>query len=259
MSGDGVRLTLVRNATLRLELAGRTLLVDPCLAPKDSMDPFAGGARNPTVDLPMPAADVVAGIDAVFVSHLHPDHWDAAAAEVLPRDVPVLAPAEVAAGLGEQGFTRVTVLEAGHDWHGVRLVRTDGRHGHGAIAEAMGRVSGLVLVPPDGPGVYWAGDTVWCDAVERAIAEHAPGVIVTHSGGATLPGHEDDPIIMDVPETLRTCAAAPEATIVAVHLEALDHCPVTRAGLRRAAEAAGVGGLRLRIPADGETVLLGTG
>ncbi len=257
MSGGSVRLTLIRNATIRLEIAGRTLLVDPCLAPRGSMDPFAGGPRNPTVDLPMPAADVVAGADAVFVSHLHPDHWDAAAAETLARDVPVIAPAEVAAALGEQGFTRVTVLEDEHDWDGLRLVRTDGRHGHGAVAEAMGRVSGLVLAAPGTPTVYWAGDTVWCDAVERAIAAHVPDVIVTHSGGATLPGHEDDSIIMDVPETLRTCAAAPEATVVAVHLEALDHCPVTRDALRRAAEAAGVGALRLRIPDDGETVTVG--
>jgi hypothetical protein len=52
---------------------------------------------------------------------------------------------------------------------------------------------------------------------------------------------------------IETARAAPRATVVAVHLEALNHCPVTRAELRAAVDAAGVGA-RVAIPADGETL-----
>lgn len=41
--------------------------------------------------------------------------------------------------------------------------------------------------------------------------------------------------------------------VIANHLEALSHCPVTRNDLKRAAAQAGVE-TRLRIPADGETL-----
>ena len=61
---------------------------------------------------------------------------------------------------------------------------------------------------------------------------------------------------MDAEETLAVVRAAPEAVVVAIHLEALDHCPVRREDLRRHADAAGIAPSRLRIPADGETIRL---
>jgi L-ascorbate metabolism protein UlaG (beta-lactamase superfamily) len=61
--GADRRLTLVRSATLILELEGRRLLVDPMLDDVGSR-PAVGNTdndrRNPLVALPFPAADVVA-------------------------------------------------------------------------------------------------------------------------------------------------------------------------------------------------------
>jgi L-ascorbate metabolism protein UlaG (beta-lactamase superfamily) len=93
-----------------------------------------------------------------------------------------------------------------------------------------------------------------CDAVREAIVEHHPDVIVTHSGGASAGGTT---IIMEVEDTLEIARLAPSATVVAVHLEAVAHAPVTRAALRAAADRAGIEPSRLRIPADGETISLG--
>jgi L-ascorbate metabolism protein UlaG (beta-lactamase superfamily) len=58
-----MNVTLVRNATLVLELSGRRLLVDPMLDPAGARPPIeqtANPVRNPTVELPWPAEDVVA-------------------------------------------------------------------------------------------------------------------------------------------------------------------------------------------------------
>jgi L-ascorbate metabolism protein UlaG (beta-lactamase superfamily) len=244
--------TLLRNATLRLEYAGRTILVDPFLAEAGSMDPFAGGPRNPTAPLPVSPAEAVAGIDAFIVSHEHPDHWDPAAAAAIPKDTPAFCQPGVEGRLALDGFTNVTPIEEHHAWDGLRLTRTGGHHGRGEIETAMGPVSGFVFAADDEPTVYWAGDTVWCDEVDEAIAVHDPDVVITHSGGATIPGH--DPIIMGVSDTLRVIEAAPGATVIAVHLESLDHCPVTRGELREAAKKAGVAPGRLLIPFDGELV-----
>ena len=61
---------------------------------------------------------------------------------------------------------------------------------------------------------------------------------------------------MDIADTLEVARLAPAATVVAVHLEAVAHAPVTRAALRAAAETAGIDASRLRIPYDGEVIVL---
>ena len=87
-----MRLTLVRNATVILELDGRRILVDPMLDDAGARPPVADTANpvpNPTVPLPFPAEEVVRSVDAVLVTHRHRDHLDGRAEALLPRDVPV--------------------------------------------------------------------------------------------------------------------------------------------------------------------------
>jgi L-ascorbate metabolism protein UlaG (beta-lactamase superfamily) len=250
-----MELTLVRSATLRLRLGGRQLLVDPMLNPAGAVGPIPGTPDprpNPLVDLPFAAADVVDGIDAVLVSHLHNDHLDATAVELLiGRSLPVVCQPGDEDALHERGFADVRPLDAGIDLGGVGVARTDGRHGTGEIGAKMGRVSGFVLGAPGEPVLYVAGDTIWCDEVARALAEHAPDVVVVNAGGARF--LEGDPIIMDAGDVVEVARAAPRATIVAVHMEALNHCVLSRSELRAAVDAAGVGG-RVVIPSDGETL-----
>ena len=91
-----MRITLVRNATLIVELAGKRILVDPMLDDAGVRPPIEGTAnpvRNPTVPLPFPAEDVVAGIDAVIVTHRHRDHLDARAEQLLAARRARLLPA----------------------------------------------------------------------------------------------------------------------------------------------------------------------
>ena len=64
------------------------------------------------------------------------------------------------------------------------------------------------------------------------------------------------PIIMDAAQTLALAEAFPHATVIATHMEALDHCTVSRAALRKAAKERGIDSERLRIPADGETLVI---
>jgi xanthine/CO dehydrogenase XdhC/CoxF family maturation factor len=149
----------------------------------------------------------------------------------------------------------VTAVEERLAWRNLVISRTGGRHGSGAILERMGEVAGFVIEADDEPTLYWVGDSIWCQEVAAIGAERSPQVIVTHSGGATLPGTA--PIIMDISDTLRLAEDAGTATVVAVHLEALDHCTVDRLALRQAADKAGINRQRLLLPADGETLHFG--
>jgi hypothetical protein len=58
---------------------------------------------------------------------------------------------------------------------------------------------------------------------------------------------------MTAGDVIRVCRAAPQAHVVAVHMEAINHCLLTRAELAKQAESAGV---RVVIPDDGEEVSL---
>jgi L-ascorbate metabolism protein UlaG (beta-lactamase superfamily) len=114
----------------------------------------------------------------------------------------------------------------------------------------MGRASGFVFQAEHEPTVYWAGDTIWFDGVAEAIDRFRPQIIVTHSCGAVWDG--DVLIVMDPAQTVQVCRAAPNSTVVAVHMDSLDHATASRADLRQFASAQGIQPQQLLIPADGE-------
>jgi L-ascorbate metabolism protein UlaG (beta-lactamase superfamily) len=91
-----VKLTLIRSATLRVEIAGASLLVDPQLDPAGARDAVPNTPKprpTPLVDLPEPAEAVLAGADAVLVTHLHRDHFDETARALLEHSLPLFCPA----------------------------------------------------------------------------------------------------------------------------------------------------------------------
>lgn len=252
-----MRMTLVRHATLRIEIGGHLLLVDPMLDAQAARGPVRGTPNerpNPLVPLPVGLDEVVAGVDAVLLTHTHVDHLDAAGVTAVPAHVAWFCQPEDHAEIMELGFASARPVPAGEtvEWEGLHLTRTGGRHGREeAAVQALGPVSGFVVSADGEPTVYVAGDTVWCPEVEEAIAAHAPDWIVVNAGGARFV--HGDSITMESGDVVAMAQAAPDAQVVAVHMEAINHCLETRADLRAAASAAGVGD-RVHVPADGESV-----
>ncbi len=247
-----MRLQLIRNATLRLTYHGQLILIDPYFAPKHTLPAYADKSLNPLVDLPMPPAEIVAGVQAIIVSHLHTDHFDSVAMKLLPKDLPLFCQPGNDTAIREAGFGDVRVITEQMVWNGITITRTEGQHGDLETARLMGTVSGFGFEAEDEPTLYWTGDTIWYAPVERVIADKQPAVIVTHSCGATWKGSA--PIVMDAEQTAAVCAFAPRSRVVAAHMEALDHATVSREDLRQFAEARGISAQQLLIPADGETI-----
>lgn len=253
-----MQIQLVRSATVRVSMAGMVLLIDPWLAAKGEGRSYAGDVRSPLVDLPMSVEAVVEGVDAVLVSHLHSDHFDAAAVEAIPRGMPVLAPVRDVAGLRALGVVGVVPVEDSKAVGPVQIALTPGRHGPDEVLEAMGEVSGFLLRAPGEPSVYWVGDSILCEEVREVIRRERPEVVVMHACGADWQGI--GPLVMDVPMVIDTLRLSGSAMVVATHLDAVDHATVARADLELA--AAGLDPLerrRLRIPADGETLAFPAG
>lgn len=252
-------ITHVRNATMLIETAGMRLLVDPMLGAKGSFGPaptiVENKSRSPLVDLKTPLADLL-DVDAVIVTHCHPDHWDEAAASLLPRELPIIVQNETdAQRLGDLGFTNAIVMTSPVTLGQITVTRTAGQHGSDEFMAAnpeMGSVSGFVLNVPGEPSLYVAGDTVWHHGVVAALKEHRPDVVVLNTGEALWV--EGDAIIMGAEDVLRVHETLPEAQVIAVHMEALNHCVVTRAQVRALAAEHGISHL-VHVPADGEKLV----
>ena len=251
-----MRLRLIRHATLIVDVAGRRVLVDPMLDPQGRREPVLNSRpvrRNPLCDLPEPAEVVVSGIDGVLITHLHVDHLDDTAVDLVPKDVPVLCQPSDEGVLRDRGFSDVRPIADRADWGDISVVRTDGRHGTGEIGESLAPVSGFVLAAPDEPTIYVAGDTVFCDEVAAALDEHNPDVVVVNAGGARFV--HGDPITMTADDVVAVARHAPDATVVAVHMEATNHCRETRADLHQRLHDEGLDG-RVIVPEDGAAVPL---
>lgn len=260
-----MKITQLRNATIVLELGseGRsmTVLVDPMLADEGTLPSLkyfgAPRRRNPIVPLPVEANEVLGRVTHALITHCqrgHFDHLDHAGKRFLrDRKIPVVCTAHDTAYLATRGLLVSPLSEAGRQpfFHG-HITPIPCVHGDGIVGRLMEHGSGYLIELPDEPSVYVAGDTLLTDDVARCLRELRPDVAILPAGGARLDlGGE---IIMNGDDVVRACALT-NGIVVANHLEALDHCPTTRDGLRDAANRAGVGA-RLRIPGDGETIEL---
>ncbi|HET9839732.1 MAG TPA: MBL fold metallo-hydrolase [Candidatus Angelobacter sp.] len=247
-----MRLQLVRHATLLLDYAGMRILVDPMLSDAGAMAAIQNSPQprpNPLVGLPLPVEQVLDGVQLVLVTHTHRDHWDDAAIQLVPKDLPLLCQPEDLKKMEAVHFVNASAVHDVRYWSHVCITRTPAQHGTGEIARAMAPSSGYVLSSAGEPTLYIAGDTIWYDQVAETIKEHNPQVIVANAGAAQF--LHGDPITMTAGDVVRVCRAAPQAQVVAVHMEAINHCLLTRAALAREAGQAGV---RVEIPDDGGAV-----
>lgn len=252
-----MQLRLLRHATSVLWVNGVRILIDPMLSRAGTMDPVQDAAdqrRIPLVELPLDEGELlrlIARLSGVLVTHLHRDHFDSRAAEILPKTLPIFCQPPDAERLAQLGFQTVVPIEVEHEWRGIRFARTGGRHGTGEVGERMGAVSGFVLRIPGEPSLYLAGDTVWCAEVEASIAGLWPDVIVVNAGAAQF--GSGGPVTMTAADVVRVCRAAPHATVVAVHMGALSHCALSRVDLGSALDQADVLS-QVWIPANGESL-----
>ena len=249
-----MRLRLIRHATLLVEYNGHTILVDPMLddaGARPAIQNSPNPRNNPLVPLPMPPGELVKGVEAVLITHSHSDHWDSTAGQVIAKDLPLFGQIEDKVKLGGLGFTAFHPVQSSVTWNGIEITRTGGQHGTGELGKKMAPVSGFVLRAAGEPALYIAGDTIWCAEVEAALTKFKPNITVVNAGGARF--LQGDPITMTPDDVISVCRNSPDMQVVAVHMEAINHCLVTRADLAFQLEAERVID-QVAIPGDGDWV-----
>ncbi|MEH7627396.1 MBL fold metallo-hydrolase [Bacillus subtilis] len=245
----------IRNATLVVEYAGKKFLIDPMLAEKGAYPPFPNAPRqdqnNPLVELPTSVDNIIKDIDAVIVTHLHYDHWDEAAKEVLPKDIKLFSQNEEdVTEIRNAGFKNVEVLTKDTAFEGIQLIKTKGEHGRGEILKLAGLVCGVVFKHQSEKTLYVAGDTAWYDAVQEEIDTHQPEIIVVNGGDNQF--YEGGSLIMGKEDIYETYKAAPKAKIIVSHMEAVNHWGLSKEELKSFINEKGIASDVL-VPEDGES------
>src|SRR6185436_1444678 len=118
---DRFRLTYVGHATLLIELDGLRILTDPVLGPR------LGRLRRLG---PAPDTDALGPIDAVLITHAHPDHFDRASLGRLAGDPLLVVPRGLGSAAAVIGRTvREVAANERLDLGGVRIRALPARHG----------------------------------------------------------------------------------------------------------------------------------
>ncbi|MCW2531513.1 MAG: Zn-dependent hydrolase of the beta-lactamase fold-like protein [Blastococcus sp.] len=196
------------HSTVRVEMAGRTVLTDPLLT--DTV-----GLLRRVVPLPDPAT--WAGVDVVLISHLHGDHLHLPSLRTLGPDVRIVVPRGAGAWLRGRGFPRVDELSAGEAISdgalritAVRAEHSGHRWGprltHGPSTESLG-----YLLEGGGSTVYASGDTALFQGMS-VLAERAVDVALlpVWGWGPDLgPGHLDPVSAADAVALIRPQIVVP--------------------------------------------------
>ncbi|GEO04450.1 hypothetical protein AAE02nite_21140 [Adhaeribacter aerolatus] len=255
----------IRNATVVLNYAGKKLLIDPMFAEKGRYPGFPGTANshlsNPLVDMPVKPESLL-DVDAVLVSHLHPDHWDEVAVQTLPKDIKILAQNEDDAQvIQSQGFTNVEALGTDANFEGLNFKKTYCQHGTDVaysipeLAEVLGKASGFYFNAEGEKSIYFLGDTIWIDEVESNLKTWQPDVVVVNAGNASFENEALGAVIMGKNDILKINRILPNATIIAIHMETVNHSILSRKELSDFVTDQGIQD-KVIIPQDGQVISL---
>lgn len=133
-------------------------------------------------------------------------------------------------------------------WEGIIIDRVKCHHGGLLLRHIMGSVSGFVIKCSGEPSLYIAGDTIWCSHVKNALLKYNPEIIMLNAGAAQLPIGRS--ITMGTSDILEVCKSAPNSRVIAVHMDSINHCLLSRLELQEYLKMMPL--LKLSIPDDGE-------
>lgn len=247
---------LIRNATMVLNYGGHKILVDPMFSPKGGLVSIAGKEKSPLVDLPIPISEIVRDVDLVLVTHNHLDHFDGEAIKNLDKKIKLIHQPADHDAIQKLGFKNAETINKEITWKDIKITRTIAEHGTGRVLKMMGEVSGFVLQAKNQPTIYIVGDAVWTEEIYQNIRKYDPDYIIVNTGGAKMPGFEATPIIMDEKQAIALVQESGKAKVIAIHMDAIDHCYTTREILKKEAVKFDISSQKLLIPSDGEVIEL---
>jgi L-ascorbate metabolism protein UlaG (beta-lactamase superfamily) len=247
----------IRNACMIIHYKAHRILVDPCLNPKGSLPPYTLFRKrpklNPIVDLPPNSESMLSQITSGLITHCrygHFDHLDKSGIRLLARKhVPVYCNYPDEPYLKRRHINTIPLhINQRSEFLTGSITAFPTAHGHGLAGMLMRSGAGYFIELAGDKTIYINGDTVMTQTVSHVLNDLQPDISILNAGTAILDFGR--PILMPINEQLDFMRAAP-GIVIAVHLEAFNHCLTNRDMLKNAVSKAGLSG-KVIIPADGE-------
>ncbi|MGO9215899.1 MAG: MBL fold metallo-hydrolase [Syntrophales bacterium] len=251
----------IRNACMIIHYNTHRILVDPCLNPKGSLPPYTLFRKkpklNPIVDLPPNSESMLSQITYGLITHCrygHFDHLDKSGIRLLAqKHVPVYCNYPDEPYLKRRRINTIPLnINQKSEFLTGSITAFPTAHGHGFAGMLMRHGAGYFIELVGDKTIYISGDTVMTQTVSHVLKDLQPDISILNAGTAILDFGR--PILMPINEQLDFIRAAP-GIVIAVHLEAFNHCLTNRDMLRDAVSKAGLSG-KVMIPADGELMEL---
>jgi len=250
----------LRNATLIIESGNHFILVDPMLGEKGTNGPLAfirhKARRNPLVSLPENSNELLEKVTHCLITHCQRKHFDHLDVEgvlfLVKNKIPVTCNSKDASYLKKRNINVQNIL---YPWKSDSFLEGNittipAKHGYGWIHRLMANGVGFFIELPNSPTIYISGDTVYTNDVDKALSKFKPTISIIASGAASL--DIGKPILMTLKDIVKFIQNSP-GKVIANHLEALNHCPTTREGLKEELKKQNLLS-KVFIPYDGETL-----
>jgi len=251
----------LRNATLIIESGNHFILVDPMLGKRGTNMPLTfvkyKAKRNPTVNLPENAVDLLKKVTHCLITHCQKKHFDHldkdGEAFLIKNNIPVSCNIKDEKYLKQKN---IDIVQSFTLWNSApflngKITTVPAKHGYDFMHKFMANGVGYFIELPNEPTLYISGDTVYTSDVKTALTKFKPDITVVASGTASL--DLGKPILMTIDDIVRFVKDSPKK-VIANHLESLNHCSTTRKQLKEVFEKENLSS-KVFIPDDGESLI----
>ena len=251
----------IRNACMVIHSHEHRILVDPCLNPKGSLPPYTLFRKrpqfNPIVDLPPNSESMLSQITSGLITHCrygHFDHLDKSGIRLLAqKQVPEYCSNLDEAFLRRRNMKTIPIkMNQRSPFLTGSITAFPTAHGHGLAGTLMRPGAGYFIELPGDKSIYISGDTVMTQTVKHVLNDLRPDISILNAGTAILDFGR--PVLMPIEEQLDFIRIAP-GKVIAVHLDAFNHCLTSRDILKNAVLKEGLAD-KVMIPEDGELMEL---
>jgi L-ascorbate metabolism protein UlaG (beta-lactamase superfamily) len=229
-----MKIQFIRHATFVLTVNNKKIVVDPMLSNPGALPPIPltpNRVRNPLIPLPVDVNELISGADAVLLTHYHFDHFDSAAEKLLPKDILIFCQPGDDKKLNDKGFANLRVINEVVEWKTLSIRRFPANHGKGFLLGKILKKSSSYFIQAGDESLFITGDALLDQLLISSLRETKPEHIIANTGAAKFLFGE--PITLTADALLQIKHILPKAKILAVHMDAINHCQLSKDALQK--------------------------
>jgi len=254
------KLHYIRQATSILEINTKKIIIDPVFAQKGTLAPipFSNNKRNPLNNLPLVKEELLKDIDAMLLTHYHPDHFDSIAEKIIPKNMKIFCQEK----LQQKGFTNLSSIQNSTKWQGIEINRFKVQHHKAATGLPPFGESSAFLIEFKKQKIFISGNSILDKKLVNTLKNTNPHYVIANTGACRFT--KPNPILSSSihmtftkEDLIKITRILTKTKIIPIHMDAINHCSLTKKELQSYINRQhGKIKHRIIIPKEGDTLTL---